>query len=213
MVDIGKACGRNMAALITSMDVPLGCAIGNALEVQEAIAVLKGESHGALREVCEALAAQIVSLTFGWSAAQAACRVREALDSGEAFKVMRAWIAAQGGDVSYIDDPSLFPKAPYVCDVLASCDGYVAAMDAEQIGHAAVLLGAGRLTKEDAIDHRAGIVLHKTRGDRVCKGDVLCTLYSGDETALAQVTAHVERAITYQEQKPTDMPLVYAVVR
>ena len=213
MVDIGKDCGRNMAALITSMDAPLGCAIGNALEVQESVAVLKGESRGALREVCEALATQIVSLTFGWSPEEAARRVQETLDSGAALDKMRAWIAAQGGDVAYIDDPSRFPAAPYVHEVLAPCDGYIAQMDAEQIGHAAVLLGAGRLTKEDAIDHRAGSVLHKTRSDRVCKGEALCTLYSGNETSFGQATALIERAITYQTDKPTDIPLIYSIVR
>lgn len=213
MVDIGKDCGRNMAALITSMDAPLGRAVGNALEVQEAVAVLKGESRGALREVCEALATQIVSLTFDWSPEEAARRVRETLDSGAALAKMRAWIAAQGGDVAYIDDPSRFPTAEYVKNVYAPSDGYIATMDAEQIGHAAVLLGAGRLTKEDAIDHSAGIILHKTRADQVRKGDLLCTLYSSDEAAFAQATALIEGAITYQTEKPTDIPLIYTVVR
>ena len=186
MVDIGKDCGRNMAALITSMDAPLGYAIGNTLEVQEAIAVLKGESSGALREVCEALATQIVSLTFGWSLEEAASRVREAIDSGMAFEKMRSWIAAQGGDVAYIDDPTRFPAAPCTREVLAPREGYIVAMDAERIGLAAVLLGAGRLTKEDTIDYRAGIILHKTRGDQVCKGECLCTLYSSSEATLLQ---------------------------
>ncbi len=213
MVDIGKDCGRNMAALITSMDAPLGCAIGNALEVQEAVAVLKGESRGALREVCEALAAQIVSLTFDWSPEEAARRVRETLDSGAALETMRAWIAAQGGDVAYIDDPSRFPAAPYTCEVLAPCDGYIVRMDAEQIGHAAVLLGAGRLTKEDTIDHRAGIILHKTRGEYLCKGEPLCTLHGSDESALAQAQAAVLQAIEWGGEKPTAIPLIYAVVR
>ena len=213
MVDIGKACGRNMAALITSMDVPLGNAIGNALEVQEAVAVLKGECRGALREVCEALSAQIVSLTYGWSLEESATRVRETLDSGAALDKMREWIAAQGGDVAYIDDVLRFPAAPYTYEVVAEHDGYIAQMDAERIGHAAVLLGAGRLTKEDAIDHRAGIVLNKTRGDYVRKGDVLCTLCSGDESSFTQSAAIIGDAITYQADKPADIPLIYAVVR
>lgn len=213
MVDIGKACGRNMAALITSMDVPLGNAIGNALEVQEAVEVLKGGCRSALREVCEALAAQIVSLTFGWSPDEAAERVRETLDSGAALDKMRAWIAAQGGDVAYIDDVSRFPTAPYTYEVVAECDGYIAQMDAERIGHAAVLLGAGRLTKEDAIDYRAGIMLQKTRGDYICKGDALCTLHSGNKAAFTQAAAMIGEAITYQATKPTDIPLIYAVVR
>ena len=213
MVDIGKACGRNMAALITSMDAPLGRAVGNALEVQEAVAVLKGECRGPLREVCEALAAQIVSLTFDWSLEEAARRVRETLDSGAALNAMRAWIAAQGGDVAYIDDPSRFPTAPYVKNVNPPRDGYIAAMDAERIGHAAVLLGAGRLTKEDTIDHRAGLVLHKTRGDYVCKEEPLCTLYTASENTLAAAEEQILAAITQQDEKLTAVPLIYAVIR
>ncbi len=213
MVDIGKDCGRNMAALITSMDAPLGCAVGNALEVQEAVAVLKGESRGALREVCEALAAQIVSLVFDWSPEEAARRVRETLDSGAALETMRAWIAAQGGDVTYIDDPSRFPTAPYTHKVLAPRDGVIVRMDAEQIGHAAVLLGAGRMTKEDVIDHRAGIVLHKTRGEYLRKGEPLFTLHSSNEETLAQAQDVVLQAIEWDSEKPTDVPLIYAVVR
>jgi pyrimidine-nucleoside phosphorylase len=195
------------------MDVPLGCAVGNALEVQEAIAVLRGECRGALREVCEVLAAEIVSLTFGWLPEESARRVREVLDSGAALATMRAWIAAQGGDVAYIDDPSRFPAAPYIGEVLSPCDGYIASMDAERIGHAAVLLGAGRLTKEDSIDHRAGIVLKKTRGDYVRKGEVLCTLYSSKEAALEQADALLQQSIGWSNKKPTDIPLIYAIVR
>ncbi len=213
MVDIGKDCGRNMAALITSMDAPLGYAVGNALEVQEAISVLKGESRGALREVCEALATQIVSLVFAWSPEESARRVREALDSGEALRTMRAWVAAQGGDTAYIDDPSRFPCAPYVREVTSPCDGYIASMDAEAIGHAAVLLGAGRLTKEDTIDHRAGILLCKTRGDRVCKGECLFTLHSGDEAALDGAETAILQAIEWSTQKPADTPRIYTVIQ
>lgn len=213
MVEIGKDCGRNIAALITSMDAPLGCAVGNSLEVQEAIAVLKGEAYGALREVCEALAAQIVSLTFGWSPELAARRVRETLDSGAAFEKMRAWIAAQGGDVSYIDDPTRFPSAAYTRDVLAPCDGYIAKLDAEQIGHAAVLLGAGRQTKDDAIDYSAGVLLCKTRGDYVRKGERLFTLHSNNAPKLEAAESVVMQAIEWSTQKPTDIPLIYAVIR
>jgi pyrimidine-nucleoside phosphorylase len=139
--------------------------------------------------------------------------VSETLDSGAALETMRAWIAAQGGDVAYIDDPSCFPVAPYTREVLAPRDGYIAKMDAEQIGHAAVLLGAGRLTKEDVIDHRAGIVLHKAVGDLVCKGESLCTMHSGDEAALSQAQAVITQAIEWNSEKPTELPLIYAVVR
>lgn len=213
MVDIGKACGRNMAALITSMDAPLGHAIGNALEVLEAVAVLKGECRGALREVCEALAAQIVSLTFGWTPDEATARVRETLDSGAALDKMRAWIAAQGGDVDYIDDISRFPVAPYTYEVVAQRDGYIVQMDAERIGHAAMLLGAGRLTKEDVIDHRAGILLKKTRGDYVCKGETLCILHTADENAAKKAETEVLSSLAWQDEKPTEIPTIYQIVR
>ncbi len=213
MVDIGKANGRHVAAVITAMDAPLGRAVGNSLELQEAIAVLRGESRGAVRQVSETLAATIVSLVFGWDEETARARVTAAVDSGEALATMRAWIAAQGGDTAFVDDPSLFPRAPYTRDVVAPTDGYVARIDAYGVGHAALLLGAGRLTKEDAIDHRAGVYLHKLVGECVCKGDVLCTLYAGDKVRLDGAQASVLSAFNVSALSPQETPLIYEIIR
>lgn len=212
MVDIGKGCGRNMAAVISSMDVPLGYAVGNALEVQEAIAVLKGESHGALRELCAELAGVIVSLTFEWDEEFARSRVNEVLDNGAALAKMREWIVAQGGDGSYVDAPDRFPQAAHTCVVASPCDGYIARMDAERIGHTAVLLGAGRLTKEDAIDYGAGILLNATRGDYLRKGDPVCTLYAARKEVLSEAQEQILSAIEWTAEKPEALPLVYEII-
>ncbi len=213
MVDIGKACGRNMAALITAMDAPLGRAVGNSLELQEAIAVLRGESRGAVREVCMALATAMATLVFGWDEAAARERVVEALDSGAALDRMRAWVVAQGGDAAYIDDPTRFSRAPYTKAVLAQQGGYITYMDAQRIGHAAMLLGAGRRTKEDVIDHSAGIYLHKALGDAVCKGDALFTLHTSNEECLDAVEDELTHAVEYSGDPPTRPPLIYEIIR
>ncbi len=213
MVDIGKACGRNIAAVITSMETPLGCAVGNSLELQEALAVLRGESHGAVRQVCETLATAIAELVFSLDEETACQRVAEALDSGAAYRKLCDWIGAQGGDVSFMDDPSRFPTAPYAREVLAPCDGYITRLDAFGIGHAAMSLGAGRRTKEDAIDHSAGVYLHKQYGEQVCKGDVLCTLYTGEECRLDEAEQVFFSAVAIRTDKPLPIPLIYEIIR
>ena len=160
MVEIGKACGRNVAALITNMDIPLGTHIGNALEVQEAVEVLSGKP-GDLREICAELAAQMLSLCHGWSLENAREQVLDAMDSGKALQTMKAWIAAQGGDPDF----SKLPQAPVVVPVWAEQSGWLTHMDAARIGVSSSLLGAGRMKKDDPIDYAAGIVLEKKTGD------------------------------------------------
>ena len=213
MVKIGRLCGRNMAALLTDMDSPLGCAVGNAIEVQEAVGVLRGTVGGDLREVCCALATQMVALVFQLTEAEAAARVEEALNSGAAYEKMKEWNAAQGGDVRYIEDPTLFPAARYRREVTASADGYLTAMDAEAIGGVAVLLGAGRAAKEDVIDHSAGILIAKKVGDQVEKGEVLCTLLTNREEVLAGAAERYTKALTIGEEAPVKKPLIYKLVK
>ena len=209
MVRIGKQYGRRVAALITNMDVPLGNAIGNALEIKEAIEVLRGGGCPALRALCLALAGTIVSLALGLSEEEAAARVTSALDSGTAFRTFCRWIGGQGGDVSLCEHPELLPLSPLSVDVFAERDGYVFAMDAERTGEACVLLGAGRQTKEDVLDLGAGIILHKKASDPVCKGDRIATLYASDKAKLENAKKHVENAITYADQPPKMQPLIY----
>ncbi|MBQ6947926.1 MAG: pyrimidine-nucleoside phosphorylase, partial [Clostridia bacterium] len=178
MVEIGKKCGRNMAALITNMDVPLGYAVGNALEVKEAISVLSRKDTGDLWEICKALSSQMIALAFDVSFDRAEHKVMEVVRSGAALQKMKEWIAAQGGDASYVEHPEQFDIAKNSFEVLADRDGYILSVDAQQIGLCSVQLGAGRATKTDAIDHSAGIVLEAKLGQRVKKGDRLCTLFT-----------------------------------
>lgn len=213
MVKIGKACGRNTAALITDMDTPLGNAVGNILEVKEAIAVLRGECDGALREVCEALATEMLVLFSGMTPADAKKRVRETVDSGAAFAKLREWIKAQGGDVRCIDNPARFACAPYSMAVKCTADGFVTAMNAEEIGAVASVLGAGRTVKTDTIDPTAGILLAKKTGDRVTVGDTLCTLYTSKRETLAPAAARYAAAIAVGDAPPETKPLIYDIVR
>ena len=213
MVNIGKRCGRNVTAVLTDMNTPLGCAVGNSLEVIEAVGVLKGEVHGELRDVCIILASEMVSLVYGISADEAEKRVIDVLDSGVAFEKMREWIAASGGDVSYIDNTELFPKSEYVKSVIAPADGYITAMDAEKIGNASVILGAGREKKTDEIDHSAGITIRARTGNFVNKGDVLCTLYTNKKLSLPSAEKLYIEAVSIGDAVPKTSPTVYKIIR
>ena len=213
MVDIGNGCGRRTAALITDMDKPLGRAVGNALEVKEAVEVLRGAGDGDLRTVCLTLAAAMAELVFGWTPAKAAEKAETALQSGAAYRKMREWIAAQGGDVSCIDDPDRLPLSSCRADVTAQSDGYVTAIDAQAIGSISVALGAGRAEKSDPIDYGAGIWLCKKVGEPVRKGEALCTLYTSRAEALPAAEEACRQAITLGGEKPAGTPLIYKVIR
>ena len=211
MVEIGKLCGRNCAALITDMDSPLGNAIGNSLEIIEAVEVLKGEKRGDLREICVALSANMIRLAFDIDIAEAEKRVEAAIESGAAFKKMKEWISAQGGDISYIDDTSRFPKSQYSAEVISESDGFINYMDAESLGIISAQLGAGRVSKDDTIDHTAGILIAKKIGDKVQKGDVLATLYSNNKAAFDGAKAQYLNAVKIGE-KAQEKPLIYKVI-
>lgn len=213
MVNIGKQSGRNTAALITNMNSPLGRAVGNSVEVIEAIKVLRDGEKGDLREICVALASEMIALVRKISATEALSLVNDALESGKAFDKMKEWISAQGGDVSYLDDTSLFEKASYELEIKAETDGYIIAMDAERIGTAASLLGAGRIRKEDRIDHSAGLIISGKTGDSVKRGDVLCTLYTNNESALKGAKQLYLEALTIGNDKPVLPPLIYKTIR
>lgn len=213
MVTIGRACGRNMSALITDMSEPLGHAVGNALEVQEALAVLKGELEGDLKEVCLALAGEMLSLSLELSPEEGCRLAKETLESGAAYNKFKEWIAAQGGDVRYAEDPSLFRAAAFSREVLAEEGGYISAMDTEAIGNAACNLGAGRKTKADVLDMAAGIILKAKIGDKVKKGDVLATLYSEKEETLDGAAALYAGALTFSKTKVAKPVLVHGIIR
>jgi len=208
MVDIGKACGRNMAAIITDMDVPLGFAIGNALEVKEALALLRGEDVPDLRGICLALSAELISMCRGISAEEAREMAEDALDSGAALAKAQEWISAQGGDIE-----SELPSAKIVREIYASGDGYISHMDAETVGRAACELGAGRKTKEDKIDFSAGIILCRKTGDFVRSGEALAVLHASSEDKLTAGEKIFLSALEFSCEKPKEKKLIMDVVR
>ncbi|RYL94999.1 pyrimidine-nucleoside phosphorylase [Sporolactobacillus sp. THM7-4] len=179
MVRIGDRVGRQTIAIITDMSQPLGFAIGNALEVKEAVDTLKGRGPADLKELVLTLGSQMVLLA-GRAATHTEARrkLEEALESGQALARFKQFIASQGGDPDVADHPEKLPQAKYTFELPAKTSGFVAEMAADQIGLAAMLLGAGRATKEDKINFAAGLVLHKKVGDPVEAGESLVTIHS-----------------------------------
>ncbi|GAC89802.1 pyrimidine-nucleoside phosphorylase [Anoxybacillus flavithermus NBRC 109594] len=182
MVDIGNRVGRKTMAIISDMSQPLGYAIGNALEVKEAIDTLKGEGPEDLQELCLVLGSHMVYLAEKASSLEEARHMLEkAMKDGSALQTFKTFLAAQGGDASVVDDPSKLPQAKYVIELEAKEDGYVSEIVADAVGTAAMWLGAGRATKESTIDLAVGLVLRKKVGDAVKKGESLVTIYSNRE--------------------------------
>ena len=213
MVEIGKLCGRRVAALITSMDTPLGHAIGNILEVKEAIATLCGNGPEDFTEVCLALASNIVHLALGISPEEAKERAQTAIKDGSAYAKFIEWIGAQGGDASFAKNPEMFPKARYVYEIKAPCDGFIARTDAEKIGLASVALGAGRATKDSEIDYSAGIILEKKTGDEVACREVVARLYANDERFFAEAERIFVSGVEYGKERPVGARLIHGIVR
>ena len=178
MVDIGKNAGKRTLALITDMDIPLGNAIGNSLEVKEAIEVLNGKGPADLTEVCLCLATNMLYLAEKGSIEECEQMAKQAISSGRALKTLVEMVKAQGGNHEYILNPALFKVADYSYEVKAPKSGYIYSVDTEGYGIASLLLGAGRNVKEDAIDFAAGIILRAKTGDFVNEGEVIATLYS-----------------------------------
>lgn len=213
MVEIGKRCGRNMAALITNMDIPLGFAIGNSLEVKEAYDVLSGSGPADLREVCIELASNMVSLALSLTYEDAKAKVISAIETGLAKAKFTEWVVAQGGDKSLAENPHLLPEAGIKHPVLATQAGYITKMNAEEIGIASVILGAGRETKDSVIDHSAGIILTKKLGDRVEVGDTLAYLHTNNKEALSSAERDFLKAITISDSPVDAGKLIYKIVR
>lgn len=206
MVEIGAACGRRVSALITNMDLPLGQAVGNALEVEEALAVLQGEGPEDLKEVCLALAAEMIALSHELPAEEARQKVEEALESGAAYEKMKEWIAAQGGDLAAFLEERKKRCGEYV--VCAPADGFIASMDAQKIGISAMLLGAGRARKEDAIDPAAGLILLKKTGDKVQKNEPIAKLFSATVKDFGPAEQCYLEGLEFTDQKPALLPLI-----
>jgi pyrimidine-nucleoside phosphorylase len=213
MVDIGRRAGKKMLALITDMDRPLGWAIGNTLEVIEAIDVLCGRGPDDLTDICIALATDMLTLT-GEHGDREECetKVREAISSGQALETLARMVKAQGGDDTVIYHPEAFAKATHEHTVKAPRDGYIVAVDTEGYGITSLLLGAGRNTMEDEIDYTAGLILRAKTGDYVRAGDPIATLYTCDESRFSAAEQRLLASTTIGDKKPEDRPLIFARV-
>lgn len=212
MVNIGWHNGRKVAALITDMDTPLGHNIGNSLEVVESVQVLKGEGPADLTEVCYQLAANMLHLAGKGGLEECRRLAEQAVASGAAYEKLKQMFAAQGGDTAVLDDAGKFHKARFSREVLARTSGWLTATDTEKIGSSSVVLGAGRIKKEDGIDFAAGIVLHKKAGDRVEKGEAIATFYTEHEEKLDPAEAMFREALTFGDAPQALPPLVLARV-
>jgi len=213
MVDIGKRAGRRTLALVTDMNQPLGNAIGNAIEVQEAVEILRGDHPGDLKTVAFALAAQmLIASEICSSEDEAMARLDQALSSGDGLDRLRKMIEAQGGDGKVCEDVKRLPQAGELVEARAKTDGYITAMDTESIGISALLLGAGRLTKEQPIDPAVGIWLERRIGDSVQSGEVLARFYVNDQANLEESIERFTAAISIEAKRPETFPLIYTKI-
>lgn len=212
MIAIGDHVGRNVVALITNMDTPLGHGIGTILEVKECIETLKGNGPQDLTEVCLALAANMLHLAKKGSIEECTHMAKQVIEDGSAFQKFIDMIECQEGDVAFIRDTSLFAAAPYSKDVFATETGYITRMNTEQCGISSVVLGAGRETKDSEVDYSAGIILEKKRGDYVHKGDKVATVFASDEKKLDEGALLMKTAYYYGTEKPAPEKLILARV-
>lgn len=212
MVEIGKADGKKTMAVITDMDQPLGRAVGNALEVKEAIQVLQNEGPQDITELSVKLAAMMIYLAEKAPTVEAGEEsARKALEEGRALEKFRELISAQGG-VDIVDDPGLLPESSLSEELTAREDGYVSELDAMRIGLASQHTGAGREFKEDDIDPAAGIYLHKKVGDRVKKGDRLCTVYGDNVKKIVKALEETENAVKISREQPKKHKLIKKII-
>jgi len=214
MVETGKQMGKKMVALITDMDQPLGWKVGNALEIEECIEVMKGGGPTDLRELCLELAAWMLYLAGRTTSVNHGRELAvEIIRSQSALEKFREIIWLQGGDSSVIDDPARLPQAQHRLPILSPATGFVGAIHCEQVGIASLVLGGGREKKEDAIDPAVGLVLHKKVGDPVHAGEPLCTIRYNSDARLRDVRRLLEQAYRIAEQPPREVrPLVHRVI-
>ena len=212
MVEIGKKAGKKMLALITNMDKPLGNAIGNSLEVKEAIETLKGKGPKDLTEICMILASNILYIAGKGSLTECETAVMQSIKDGSALNKLIELVKAQGGDENLIKNPENFVKAKYSREIYSPYDGYIIKTDTEGYGNASLMLGAGRNSLEDKIDYTAGIILSKKTGDKVNKGELIATLYS-NTNCFDNAEKLFLLSTVIGEFKPKNKPLVLDVVK
>ncbi|MEW5814379.1 MAG: pyrimidine-nucleoside phosphorylase [Spirochaetota bacterium] len=214
MVKIGTVNGRETIALVTDMSQPLGEAVGNALEVKEAIEILQGKRNGDLKEVSLTLAVyMLVSSKCAKTVKEARRKLEEALTSGKALEKLACMISLQGGNPDVIHDTTLLPRVSREISVKAERAGYISKIAAAEVGIAAMLLGAGRTKKTDSIDNAVGIWTGKRLGDRVAKGEELGVFHVNDERNLEEAIKTFKDAITIADAEPEKPPLIYRTIR
>ena len=213
MVDIGSGVARRVRAVISDMDQPLGRAVGNALELKEALETLNGRGPADFRRHCLVVAGQMLLLAgITGDEEQASMRLVDLLGNGEALRKLRDWIAAQGGDLSYVDDPTKLPQANLVQEVPAPHTGYVAGLDARAVGLTSMLLGGGRAAKGDKIDHAVGVVLQVKVGDRVEQGQPLMVIHANDSAKLSGARNNLLAAVEWSDEPVSPPDLIHQIV-
>jgi pyrimidine-nucleoside phosphorylase len=215
MVETGDRMGKQMVALITDMDQPLGSMIGNALEVVEVVEVLRGEGPEDLRQLCLELAGWMLHLGgVADTVAEGKKQSEKLIASGEALDKFRQMVALQGGDLGTIDDAKKLPQAQHRMILSSPKNGYLAALQCEQVGTACVILGGGRERKEDSVDPAVGIVLHKKVGDPVSSGEALATIYYNAEARAVRARQLLEESYQIAESPVHEKrPLIHRVIR
>jgi len=214
MVETGQLMGKKMAALITEMDQPLGCMVGNTLEVDESIQILRGEGAHDLRELCLELAGWMFYLAgISPSVEQGKELSAKLITSGKALEKFREMIRLQGGDPQVIDNPGKMPRAKHEVRVSSPRSGFVDSIQCEQVGTACVILGGGREKKEDSIDHSVGIVLRKKVGDPVSAGEALCSIYCHSDGQAERAKKILQESYRVEETPPAERrPLIHRVI-
>ena len=211
---VGRLAGRKCAAVITDMDEPLGYAVGNALEVKEAVDVLAGRTEaGELKELCLTLGANMLTLSgLAANEAEAREKLKATIADGSALKKLAEMVEAQYGDSRAVYDTSLLPEAAFKREVLSEEGGYVAHIEAEDVGLVSMHLGGGRVTKDSAIDLSVGVMLHKKVGDRVEPGESLATIHASDERKAAEAAELLKKCYTLSQSPVEKAPFIKAVV-
>ncbi|OGO76929.1 MAG: pyrimidine-nucleoside phosphorylase [Clostridiales bacterium GWB2_37_7] len=213
MVDIGTNLNRNVIAMITEMNEPLGYAVGNALEVKEAVATLKGNGPEDLFQLCIELGAAMIVLGGRTTdMAEAKQLLFNTINNGTALEKLKTMVRAQQGNAEQIDNLDLLPKAKNIIEIIAEKEGYVKVIDAEEIGKAALIIGAGRETKESPIDYSVGIILVKKVGDRISKGDVIAKVHINDLSKLEECKQKLNDAYDLSIEFPEKRPLIFGLV-
>ena len=215
MVEIGDSLNRDTVAVLSDMSEPLGMAVGNSLEVKEAIASLHGKGPEDLMELCYTSGSiMLVQAKVCKTLEEAHAKLHEVVENGKAFEKLVQMVAAQGGDVSYIKNPEKFEMSKNIVEIRCEEDGYIKAINALEIGISAMKLGAGRETLEDVIDMSAGIVLDKKIGAKVNKGDLLCTIYTNkSKEEYLPVIEEIKAAYKFSKEKVEILPVIREVIR